>query len=1231
MITWNPFAFSGLLVGITSLVMGGFIFLTAPRSPIARHWSLFTLSVAVWGFGSLWIGLESDAHRALWVWRGTFALGVVWIPILFLHFVTVFGELPQRRHMPVHYLIGAAFVPLIIFSDLFFKEIRIFFSSFYYPLAGPLEGVYIVWWSLLVIYAHVLIWRLFRQASGVKRIQCRYILVAFTISYTTGSSCYLPSFGIDLYPWGNFGILAYPILVSYAIARYNLMEVTAVFRRSLASIALLGLILILASLPTLIPSLVTSDAYFLNPHAVPMFLVGILVLGVGIMSFVSNSHNRPASHFLILCMSLSLWLVGEAVGLCSRNHDQALTWFKVNHVGVLFIPVALYAFTVSFLERQAKHLIYIGYAFATLSAFFMFFTDYFITGGSDRWWGYWPKWGSASLPWIVFLYGYMLATLWECIGALRRPLPASKRAQIKYILAAFAIAHLGSVDLLPVFGYEVYPFGYLPILAMACILSYASRNYRLLDGKGIFRKRLADLLLLSSILLLAYLTAVISQRATLASAPPLLAGIFVLTCGLWILWTHPQDRPTPIFGLLCTGVGLWLLAAFLTISSEQDASTRLWGQLAFASVVFIPTLMYHFCQTLAPRQSTQRLIIPMYGISFGFLIAIPTGWLTAGRVTYPWGSYLQAGPIHPALVAYCAIATCLSIKHLSEALQDAASDSSDQKIRLRTIFWSFAVSSLAMLDFLPNYNVAIYPFGFIFMTMGIAGVTYTLVHFPISEQPIQRPTEESLLRPALPLLILYAAMLLLLRFATGSMQYVLAGIILGLAAIFAERLMRLQRHAEHIVQKGLFRDRYEAYGAVATFTQGMLNILDHRQLLERILDTVTSVIGAKEAALFLVDHDKQEYRVAATRGSDPLRLRTLHIHEESLFVSVLTETPDLLISADIEESDGQDAHRTQILHTLRTMNAELCIPLRHQDRLLGFLTLGAKPDGRIYAAEEINLLCTLGSNAGIAIDNALVYGELRSSQLLNQRTDRLRSLEAMAAEFANEIRNPLTSIKTFIQLAPEHKDDQEFTDRFMKIVHKDVDRISRLIQELLDYARFTPPKLKWEGLNPLVSSCLYVVRIRAKSRGIEIEQELNESVPPIQMDRQQIKQVVLNLLLHALDSMSGAPGKLFVSTIEVEKHGKPWVQLQVRDTGTGMSPSDIEHLFDPSYRSGQAKKSWESTGLGLTIVHQIVREHGGFIDVMSEVGHGTSFFISLPVVPHDETTYAPILADNAAY
>jgi len=246
----------------------------------------------------------------------------------------------------------------------------------------------------------------------------------------------------------------------------------------------------------------------------------------------------------------------------------------------------------------------------------------------------------------------------------------------------------------------------------------------------------------------------------------------------------------------------------------------------------------------------------------------------------------------------------------------------------------------------------------------------------------------------------------------------------------------------------------------------------------------------------------------------------------------------------------------------------------------------------------------------------LVYEDLHQSQTLMRRTDRLRSLEIIAGGFAHEIRNPLTSIKTFIQLAPERKDDEEFITDFSRIVLDDVHRIERLIQEILDYARYMEPKLTDEDLNDIVSSCVYFVEVKADSRGIKIEKELASELPRVMLDRQQIKQVLLNLLLNAMDAMGDRGGSLRVRTEKITKtDGYVWVQVEIEDTGEGISAENLEHIFDPFFTTKRTRGENEGTGLGLTIVHQIIQEHKGEIQVRSTEGTGTTFRINLPSLP----------------
>ena len=283
---------------------------------------------------------------------------------------------------------------------------------------------------------------------------------------------------------------------------------------------------------------------------------------------------------------------------------------------------------------------------------------------------------------------------------------------------------------------------------------------------------------------------------------------------------------------------------------------------------------------------------------------------------------------------------------------------------------------------------------------------------------------------------------------------------------------------------------------------------------------------------------------------------------------------------------------------------------------MGFCNLGQRANQGMYSNEELSLLRTLAQHAAIAIDNALLYEDLRRSQLLMRRTDRLRSLETMAGGFAHEIRNPLTSIKTFIQLAPERRDDAEFMEQFSQVVCEDVERIERLIHEILDYARYMTPKLTVENLNDIVTSCLYFIDVKASSKAITIHRDLNSEVPDVKLDRQQIKQVLLNLFINAMEAIGDHGGHLTVRTRKrLRESNEAWVQIEVEDSGPGISVKDLEHIFDPFYTTKHTSGEREGTGLGLTIAHQIIREHGGYIEVSSEIDRGTTFFVNLPVNP----------------
>jgi len=237
--------------------------------------------------------------------------------------------------------------------------------------------------------------------------------------------------------------------------------------------------------------------------------------------------------------------------------------------------------------------------------------------------------------------------------------------------------------------------------------------------------------------------------------------------------------------------------------------------------------------------------------------------------------------------------------------------------------------------------------------------------------------------------------------------------------------------------------------------------------------------------------------------------------------------------------------------------------------------------------------------------------ELKQSQTTLRRADRLSSLGLLTAGLAHEIRNPLVAIRTFTQLLPERYDDPEFRNVFQGLALKEVDRICGLINDLLTFARPSKPNVAPENISDVVENIARILESQAKEKNVEITREFDLNLPKVWIDKEQMKQVFMNLILNAIQAMQDS-GSIVISTRISARNNdeliKECVQVEIRDTGVGIPEENLEHIFDPFFTSKD-----EGSGLGLAVSHQIVQEHGGFVTVESTVGKGTAFFVHVPV------------------
>jgi signal transduction histidine kinase len=298
----------------------------------------------------------------------------------------------------------------------------------------------------------------------------------------------------------------------------------------------------------------------------------------------------------------------------------------------------------------------------------------------------------------------------------------------------------------------------------------------------------------------------------------------------------------------------------------------------------------------------------------------------------------------------------------------------------------------------------------------------------------------------------------------------------------------------------------------------------------------------------------------------------------------------------------------QVTEQMSSLEAEVSIPLTSKGRLIGIMNLSHKFDKDFYSQEDVDLLTTLANQTAIALENARLYEDLKKSKSYIRRADRLASLGTLTAGLAHEIRNPLTAIKTLTQLLPERLEDEEFRNEFLHIASGEVDRISSLVNELLEFARPSDPKFELEEINPILDGMILLTSTESKKKKIEIVRDYLQDLPPISIDREQVKQVFLNILLNAIEA-TPANGKIVVKTRSYLKPGgTPYLQVEIADNGSGIPREFLEDIFNPFFTTKP-----KGSGLGLSISNQIVQDHDGYIHVESQVNRGSSFFINLPL------------------
>ena len=239
--------------------------------------------------------------------------------------------------------------------------------------------------------------------------------------------------------------------------------------------------------------------------------------------------------------------------------------------------------------------------------------------------------------------------------------------------------------------------------------------------------------------------------------------------------------------------------------------------------------------------------------------------------------------------------------------------------------------------------------------------------------------------------------------------------------------------------------------------------------------------------------------------------------------------------------------------------------------------------------------------------------ERKSREARLRRAESLASLTTLAAGVAHEIKNPLGSIGIHIQLIQKElaalaDDEKERIQGYIDVVNEEVNRLNKIVVDFLFAVRPMNVELEDEDMNSVLGDLLEFVRYELEESDIELEADLQQDLPKVQLDDKYFKQALMNIVKNALAAMPSG-GTLRVKT----RCRGDSVELIVEDTGEGMSEDVREKIFEPYFTTRDF-----GSGIGLTLVYKVVKEHMGEISVRSEEGEGTRFILTFPVPQREQ-------------
>lgn len=722
-----------------------------------------------------------------------------------------------------------------------------------------------------------------------------------------------------------------------------------------------------------------------------------------------------------------------------------------------------------------------------------------------------------------------------------------------------------------------------------------------------------------------------SQLAIITLLSVFVVGNLIL--GMAVIHANPRGRLNRSFSLFLLAVLSWLMTNALADNATIPAATLYWTKLTMASAAAIPLGLLYIAQSFTrqfkqqPLSHTLALSLPFVGV---VLVSVLTSWLIRDAVSVDGVTQVTFGSFASIYSTYFGAYFLLAFYTLYKNFRSAKGTTRAQlEYFLLGLTLSIITGSITNLILPVAFNIfSLTPLGPLSTAFLLASSAYSIIAHQLFDIRV-------IIRRTLVYSILLACI-----FATYSSVVVLAGSIAGglpaldsrifftyfaAAIIIGMGFDPLRRWLQNKTDQFLFKKEYEEQTVLKELSEKLNNVVGLDEALEIVMQSIVKVLHLHHAATFVFQQGEGG-NAAIKRIKQIGYSSSAHLFMEAGDPTIVyfSHNPGILIVDKLEheferkeaetrrrknspadlELVRQLASYREVLKKLHALNVAVAVPLLINHQPIGLILLSDKKSQETFSPEDLALIDLIGAQAISSIQKAKLY-----------EGDQMKSEFVSIA--SHELLTPISAIEGYLSMILDenigHVDPK--TRDYLNKVYASAKRLSLLIKDLLSVSRIEAGRMKIEAqsldIDKMINDTIDQLKFVAQEKNISlVYAKGKKALPPVWADPDRTMQILINLASNAIKYTK--EGTVTLSA-DLAAHGEQ-IEVEVKDTGIGMTKEQQAHLFEKFYRVDSPETTGIiGTGLGLYITRSLLERMGGSISVKSTPGSGTSFRFTLPI------------------